>query len=323
MLRAVNDCLVRRVLFVAIAAGIAATVARVDAAEPAPRADATLNGDAGIAAEVKPAPAPRELLLVVNSAALRAHPLGSRASALVASLPFWKRTFGGSDLDPARDTDWVSLTSESLQKAERDVTLLKFSISDAEADKQIAKVNRTSKHAYVRVHPHMLAVVPPNEVRGSERTLRTGKPSFKSTEVARLSLHSPGTHFPALALAKPIRELHVAVRAGGNGGAEADLEGDCDDAPAAKEAADAVNALVARSAFWGNLLTGGLLRGMHATSERNGVKMHVVATRAQLEALLNLVAPSAAVAPPPKATVTAPSSSSTSPRVPVLDAGAR
>ncbi len=317
---------------VAIAASVGAIAIPARAAPVGPDAGPSMNSKTATAPV--PAAAPRELLLLVNSTTLRTHPLGSRAGALVAALPFWRRTFGGSDLQPVRDTDWVSLASESLRDPERETTLVRFAISDAEIDKAIAKITRTSKHGYVRMPPRSLAVVPPSELRISEQTMRTGKPSFKPTELFRVALAKPGMHFPALALAKPLRDLRVSVRSAPEGGADADLESDCDDATAAQEAADAINGLVRRYAFWGNLLTGGLLRGMHAVAERDHVKMHVTATRAQLDAVIDLVGPSLGAAPPPRAPSPAGSSSSaptssaskpksSAPRSSTADAGTR
>ena len=118
---------------------------------------------------------------------------------------------------------------------------------------------------------------------------RVRAPATQPLEAVRIDRLRP--HDAVRLIPASIRRMRVRVLALANGDADASADGDCDTAADAGAAATALRDTIARQNFTlVRMLTHGLLDAIAVTSEGSVVKIHLHASRDQLEAFLSLVA---------------------------------
>src|SRR5690606_3545495 len=87
----------------------------------------------------------QNVVLGVNVAAIRKHPVGARMGPILQALPQWRDFMRGaqSPVDPIRDTEWILIYGPSLIHTERDAVLVRYNLSDEAVDTAITGIARS------------------------------------------------------------------------------------------------------------------------------------------------------------------------------------
>jgi hypothetical protein len=253
------------------------------------------------------------VMVVVNAEVIRQHAVGARMGYLLRGIPQWDEFMSGTEIDPVRDTDWVMISGPSLINSSRDVVMIHYSAPDAVVDKAIAVVSHkydrggaidagvpgvraTLAHAdraervLLRPQPRVLAVVPPSVAGRVARQLVASKvpAHIRPGEAMYLRLVNP--HHPMPEIPEALTELRMRVVPRSDQGADVFIDCDAKDAAAAESAAQDVRAMIRRHDDWITAsLTHGLLDHVDVSPEGAGVRVHLTASRDQIEALVALV----------------------------------
>jgi hypothetical protein len=151
----------------------------------------------------------------------------------------------------------------------------------------------------------VLAVVPPSAAEKQARVLLTARvpAHIRPGEAAYIRLEQPHKPMPEIPETITVMRLRVVPRS--DDGADVFIDGDTADPEAAAHAADAVRAIVRRhNDGLTSLLTHGLLDHVDVTPEGSQVRVHLTASRDQIETLVTLVGdflgvrPGGSVVPP-------------------------
>ncbi len=266
----------------------------------------------------------QNVVLIVNMALIRTHPVGAKMGPLLSAIPQWDDFIAGTNVDPVRDTDWVSINGPSMIHTDRDVILVHYSTSDRVVDHAIDIVAHKydrggafdagvpgvhamlghadfAQRVFLRPQPHVLAVVPPDYAHEAARILThvtIGKSPAKPNEAMRLKLSTP--HRPMPDIPESISELRLWIVPRSDGGADVYGAGDTPDPASASAAVTSLKRLVRDQNSLGvQILTHGLLNGIELTDDGSTVRLHLLATRDQLEVVLALVAGKLGVNIPP------------------------
>ena len=249
---------------------------------------------------------PQRVVVTINMAAIRSHPVGSRIGPFFAAIPQWDDFLVGTGIEPLRDTDWVSINGPSLIHSEKDVILVHYSASDAVVDRALEAISHKSgnggpfddgvpgvKAVFMRPQPHVVAVVPP--FYASKAAPMLAKSSIprvlkRPTEALRLTLLHP--HGPMPAIPESVTELRLwIVPKNSDGSADIFGEGDTATPDACREAVDILKAVVRdQNSFGARLLLHGLLDGVELRPDGPTVRLHVPVSRDQLEVILAFAA---------------------------------
>jgi len=304
--------------------------AGVDAGASGPRDPGSMIGMAGLvtAGQVN-------VTLLVNVAVIRKNSVGARMGPLLMAIPQWQEFMRGSEtaVDPIRDTDWILIYGPSLIHTDRDAVLVRYSVSDELVDDAIDAIAANYKgggafdagvpgvksslgHAdnaervFLRVQPHVLVVVPKDKANEFARVLKRApvSPRVRPGEAMRLTVKDPWKQvvIPGLKFDKSLSELRLwIVPRASDGGADVFAEGDCTDEAAAADTANVLTDLIARqnSSAFVRIATRGLLNGARVVADGTLVKLHISASRDQLESVFQTAGAflGAAVEPPPGA----------------------
>ena len=259
---------------------------------------------------------PQNVIVTINMAVIRAHPVGSRMGPLLSALPQWDDFLAGTGVDPVRDTDWVSINGPSLIHSDRDVILVHYSAPDTLVDRALDVVGKKAGnggpfdagvprmkailgHAdradriFMRPQPHVLAVVPVYyAVTAARMLVRATIPRApkRPGEALRLTLLHP--HGPMPAIPESVTELRLwIVPRNTDGGADVLGEGDTADPPSARAAVETLKRVVQdQNSFGVKLLTHGLLDGVELSADGPTLRLHAPISRNQLEVLLAFAA---------------------------------
>jgi len=307
-----------------------------DVTDAAPRDPVAMAGDVGQAQAGEAL-----VVLLVNAAEIKKHPIGSQMGPLLSSIPQWDDFIAGTGVDPINQTDWVLISGPGLVDTSNDVIIVRYSAPDAVVDKAIDVVAKKydrggpfdagvpgvraalghadrAPRVFLRPQSHLLAVVPVHYANTAAKILVRSKvsPNVRPGEAMRLTLKRPYQPFPQIP--KTVSELRLWVLPHADGSAEVLAEGDCATDADAKEAADAINKVVMsyRTNFWVATFTKGLLNSLDVKSSGKLVTLHLDASQDQIEAILSLVEgqvramKSPKPAPPPSGSAPAPAPSS-------------
>jgi hypothetical protein len=263
--------------------------------------------------------------LVVNAEVIRRHPVGARLGYLLRGIPQWDDFMSGTDIDPVRDTDWVLISGPSLRNTSRDMVLIHYSAPDRVVDRAVQIVSGKYEHGgpfdagvpgvkaslahadraervILRPRPHLLAVVPPSAAHRAARALVSGRldEHIHPGEAMYLRLLDP--HHPMPEIPESITEMRMRILPTAGAGADVWIEGDTRDQDTAAQAAEEIGRVVRRhnDAFT-SLLTHGLLDHVGVGFTGSTVKVHLAATRDQIETVVTLVGDFLGVQPPPAA----------------------
>lgn len=271
----------------------------------------------------------QNIVLGLNVAVIRKHPVGSRMGPLLQAIPQWKEFTKGAPapVDPIRDTDWILIYGPSLIHTDRDAVLVHYNVSDDTVDATMEAVASgytkggpfdtgvpgvkaargfadNAERVFIRPQSKLLVIVPPSHAKEAAATYHKQVPRGPSAkEAMRLVVHNPANQIaiPGLKFNKSLTELRHWIIPRSDGGADVFVEGDCTDEQAASDSADALNELLKRQNSLGvKFATRGLLNKAQVVPDGSKIKMHLEVTQEQLEAILQLVAATlnANVAPP-------------------------
>jgi hypothetical protein len=271
----------------------------------------------------------QNVVLGVNVALIRQHPVGSRMGPILQQIPQWKDFLKGAQapVDPIKDTDWILIYGPSLIHTDRDAVLVRYNVSDEAVDVTVAAIARSydkggpfdagvpgvkaslghadnAQRVFLRPQSKLLVIVPPSHAREAALTFRKQTPRGPSPkEAMRLIVHNPANQIaiPGLKFSNALTEIRLWIVPRADGGADVYAEGDCTDEAAAVDSADRLTELLKRQNSIGvKIATRGLLNKAAVVPDGRKVKLHVDATPEQLEAVLQLVAAAvnAQIAPP-------------------------
>lgn len=318
------------VALAACAPGLSANVAQP------PPPSSTAGGPAPIAAEpATPAPpididpegalgaAPGDGDIFVHTSVLRGHPVGVHVGPLFGAWSGWRSTLRAIAPDPVADLDWIDVVGPAGPASQRLLARASEGSADAAINGRLVALQaRSAEPAASHVEGRIPAAaarldgVPRVVFRPLPRivaaTAWAGGPALsRLLERARLQappadpleairIDMPHPHDAVRLLPASIRRIRARVLALPGGDADGAADGECDSAEDAAQAAAALRDTVARQNFSVvRMLTHGLLDAIAVTSVGPTVKIHVHATRDQLEAVLALVTAMVPEASPP------------------------
>jgi hypothetical protein len=253
------------------------------------------------------------VMLLVNTEVIRKTPVGATLGLLLRGIPQWDDFMSGTDIDPVRDTDWLMISGPSLVRSDRDVVLIHYSAPDAVVDRAIAIVSRKyarggpidagvpgvkavlthadrAERVMLRAGPRVLAVVPPSVASKVARQLVLSRvpPHVRPGEAMYLRLVNPNHPFPEIPAVITEARLRIVPRP--DEGADVFVECDTKDAASAEQAASELSQVVRRhNDMITSLITRGLLDDVEVKAQGSGVKVHLTASRGQIETVIALV----------------------------------
>ncbi len=257
---------------------------------------------------------PEEGEILVRTTVLRGHPVGVHVGFLFGMWQGWRATLHAIARDPVADFDWIDIVGPSDPARERMLARVAEGAPDAAVDGRLVALQARSaepaaSHVDGRVPaaaaqldgvlrvvfrpaPRFVAATAvANGPALSHRLARTRVQPPDSAPLDAVRLDVPHPHDAVRMLPASIRRMRARVFALANGDAEGSGEGDCDSADEAARTAAALRETIARqNSPLVRMLTHGLLDGIAVTSDGPLVKIHVHATRDQLETVLSVVA---------------------------------
>lgn len=280
----------------------------------------------------------QNVVLGVNVALIRKHPVGARMGPILQALPQWKDFLRGAPapVDPIRDTDWILVYGPSLINTDKDAVLVRYNVPDEAVDMTIGAIARTydkggpydagvpgvksslgfadnAQRVFLRPQSKLLVIVPPSHAHEAALTFRRQAPRGPpANEAMRLIVHNPSNQIsiPGLKFPTALNEIRFWIVPRGDGGADVHGEGDCESEDAAVDAAERLTEVLKRTNGLGvRFATRGLLNNAVVVADGKHIRLHVLATPEQLEAVLQIAAATvnAQLAPPTGAVLGHPS----------------
>lgn len=272
---------------------------------------------------------PQNIVLVVHSAVIRKHPVGARMGPVIQQIPQWRDFLKGSQsvVDPIQHTDWILIYGPSLIHTDRDAVLVRYNVSDAIVDQAVDAVARTydkggpydagvpgvpasrghadnAERIFMRPQPKLLVIAPPAHAHAAAKTYSKSAPRGPNPkEAMHLVVRNPTNQIaiPNLKFKDSLKEIQLWIEPRTDGGADLHAVGQCTDEACANDSADALNDFIKRqNAAMVRIATRGLLNNAKIVPEGNRIRLDLVVSQDQLEAILNLVgAAVGANVPPP------------------------
>lgn len=271
----------------------------------------------------------QNVVLGVNVALIRKHPVGARMGPILQEIPQWKDFLRGapSPVDPIRDTDWILIYGPSLIHTDKDAVLVRYTAPDDMVDRTILSIAKTydkggaydagvpgvkaslgfadnAQRVFLRPQSKLLVIVPPSHAHEAALTFKKQSPRGPPAgEAMRLIVRNPTNQvsIPGLKFSASLKEIRFWILPRADGGADVFAEGDCTDEAAAADSADRLTDVLKKQNSLGvRFATRGLLNKAVVVAEGTKIKLHVEANPEQLEAVLQLAAAAvnANVAPP-------------------------
>jgi hypothetical protein len=274
--------------------------------------------------------AEQAIVLVVNMAPIRQSPIASRIGPLITHIPQWDTFMAGANIDPVRDIDWIQVNGPSLRNTDKDEILVRYSAPDSVVDQAVDMIKSASNgtpfdagvrnvkatlatadrapRVFFRPQSHALVAVPPNFANTAATYYAhhalVAKAPFVSSEMeaVHLTMRHPNTAIPQVP--EEISKLSLAVAHRGDDSAEIALDGECGDPSRALSAMakikDLYTALLgSRKGALANAMTNGILEKIEITTVGDHVRVDMIATPTQIEAVLELVSLQLGVDLPP------------------------
>ena len=252
------------------------------------------------------------VMVVVNAEVIRSNPVGRTMGFLLRGIPQWDSFMSGTSLDPVGQIDWLVISGPSLVNTSRDVVLIHYSAPDSVVDRAIDTVSRRYAHGgrvdagvpgvratlaladraervLLRPQSGVLAVVPPLVSEKVARQLvRSKVPAHvRPNEALYFRMVTPYRALPDLP--KTIEEVRLRIVPRSDQGVDVWADADT----ASSDAAEAANAVRQTIRLRNNVLisfaTAGLLDRIQVTDDASGVHLHLIASRQDLERMLDLV----------------------------------
>jgi hypothetical protein len=285
---------------------------RVDTGLPpgsnGPRTAEDMLGEAGRIVEGRP-----NVVLLVNSAVIRAHPIGARIGPLIRATTRWDEYMKAGPVDPISDLQWVLVAGSSLRAGFTDDNryLAVHDIPEPQADSIIDAIGRAYakggpfkvkaanvkatlgeaegvERVFLRPSARVLAIVHPSVALATAQVLEkvTVPAAVRPGEMMRAALERPWMTFPMLP--RSIKSARIWMLPEPNGGARVFAEGDCEGIEEAAVAARALGESIQRAnSLVVRLVTRGLLNDVQVKSDGRIVRMSIDASPEQMDALFN------------------------------------
>ena len=265
------------------------------------------------------------VMVVVNAEVIRNNPEAAALARLLRGEPQWAEFIKGADIDPINDVDWILISGPSLVDTSRDVVLIRYSASEAKVARAMDVVARAdprtggpfdagvgsmkavrawadrAERVVLLPRPHVLAIVPSSAAARVARQLSraTVPVHIRKGEAAYVRVVNP--HHPMPEIPASITEARLRVVPRDDAGVDLYLEGDTRTPEAARQAAAEVASVIARHNIpIVAMATQNLLGGAETTSEGTVVKVHIVASREQINTVIGLAAMFTPAAPAPR-----------------------
>jgi hypothetical protein len=272
---------------------------------------------------------PHAVVVVLNLASLRRHPVLSRLAPVLEAIP-QIRDFNGSSLAVVRDLDWVVAYGPSFIHTKRVIGLVRYNVADKVIDDAVATTtsrvadhehgpwdagvpgvrasigfNDAAPRVFARPQPKLLLITAPEDAARAISFFKKSPPTTPPpNEAIRVTLRAPHrlVALPGLPISDKLEQLRFWIVPTPSGGAEVNLEGDASTEAAAKEVADSWNDAIARSnSTIARVMTRGLVDKIRFGSEKKKVSMHLESSPEQTDAIVHLVAAVMGVPPASKA----------------------
>ena len=272
----------------------------------------------------------QNIVLVVNNAVIRKHPVGSRLGPVIQQIPQWRDFLKGSQsvVDPVHHTDWILIYGPSLIHTDRDAVLVRYNVSDDVVDKAIEAVTKTydkggpydagvpgvtasrghadnAERIFMRPQPKLLVIAPPAHAYIAAKTYKTQTPRTPNArEAMHLLVRRPHQQIAirGLKFREQLKTIDLWIEPRPDGGADLHALGKCTDEQCAIDTTDQMNDIIKQqnSSIGVRIATRGLLNNAKFVTEGTNVKLDLVVTQDQLEAFLQLAAAAvgAQVTPP-------------------------
>jgi hypothetical protein len=310
----------------------ASLVAMADAGSGAPGANGPRDPESMFGLSKVVNAGVQNVVLGVNVALIRTHPVGSRMGPILQQIQQWKDFLKGAQgpVDPIRDTDWILIYGPSLIHTDRDAVLVRYNVPDLAVDSTVAAIARSydkggpfdagvpgvkaslghadnAQRVFLRPQSKLLVIVPPSHAHEAALTFRKQSPRGPpKTEAMRLIVHNPANQIsiPGLKFSTSLTEIRLWIIPHADGSATVYAEGDCTDEAAAIDSAERLTDLLKRQNSLGvKFATRGLLNKAAVVPDGTKIKLELVANPEQLEAVLQLAgaAVNAQIAPPASA----------------------
>ena len=253
------------------------------------------------------------LSLLLFPERFRSHRLTPQVIPLLTSLQNWKNFFGGTDLDPIRDTDRILLAGPQFRDTSHVVAVVRYNVTEAQVRQAIDSVVQRSgpvgrwekasvpvarvhvdgaERYFVMTGPRMLVVVPPD---GLDRALKLpANMRFPSTgnESLVLFVRNPANAFRGMPVRIPrgLEWMRFSLSLASNGGADCRLEVKDADATAAQANAAELTETINKAMVINLVLTQRRIIDpvtFRAEGDRIRTEFHI--TEKQLRHILNMI----------------------------------
>jgi hypothetical protein len=277
-------------------------------ASPAPEPPVDLDPEGALGRE------PTEGVILVRTSVLRGHPVGVHVGPIFGWWRGWRSTLRSITRDPVADLDWLVIVGPTDPTGQRMLARVAAGAPDAAIDGRLVALQARSAEpaeshvegripaAAARLDGTMRVVFRPQKRFVAAAAMARGPglshvlsgahlldPQAEASEAVRFDVIHPQDALRLLPAG--IRRVRGRILALGGGDADASAEGDCDDPQAASNAAAALrDAVAGQYSALIRMLTHGLLDGLTVASDGPRVKIHLHATRDQLDTVFSLLA---------------------------------
>jgi hypothetical protein len=285
------------------AASTAAPAASTAAPPPEPVLDLDPGPALGLTAD--------EGEILIRGDVLRGHAVGARVGPLLASWPGWRATFQAIARDPVTDLEWVDIVGPGDAKQGRMLARVTQGALAALDGRLVALQARSAEPANGHVEPGveaaaarldgalrvvfrvqaaMVAVTPSARGPASSHVLarsRLRDPATPPFEAVRADVPRP--HELVRAVPDDVARMKAVVFALPSGDADASAEGECLSPEGANRSMTMLRETIARqNNAIVRMMTHGLLDAIAIDVQGSTLKLHLHATRDQLEAVIGL-----------------------------------
>ncbi len=285
---------------------------------------AATKGDAGFRAIRDPvrssgdvrkiAPKNPNVSLLIYPSRIRGHQLAVQFAPTLTKLRNWRRFFGGTGLDPIRDSDWILIAGPQLRDSSRVVAVLRYNVPQHRVRAAIDGMVKRSgargawvpgkvpaakafvdgaERYFVMPGPNILVVVPPDGLEQARNLPRNLSFPSRGNEVVVLFLKHPANAFrdQPVKLPTSVQSMRFSMSLNPNGGADARLDAkDMDATSAAKNAPELTE--VINKAMEIDLIFAKRRLLNHVTFRADGdhIRTETHVTDAQLRHILSFIA---------------------------------
>jgi hypothetical protein len=258
------------------------------------------------------APQDPNVSILIYPERIRSHRLANQFAPTLTKLRNWRNFFGGTELDPVRDTDRILLAGPQLRDSSRVVAVVRYNVPQERVRAAIDVVVKRSggrwenkrvpvakahvdgaERYFVMTGPGVLVVVPPDGLDQALRLPRNLKFPQGGNDAVVLFLKYPANAFRGLPVKLPtsVEWMRFSLSLNPAGGADARLEAKDRDAESAAKNAPDVTEAVNKAMVVDLLFTKRrLLDPVTFRAEGDRIRAETHVTDAQLRHILSMMA---------------------------------